>query len=66
MMDCHCSKGRKCTFATVPQQALMLGSQLSFATVQGTVVLTVAEDMATVYNGRKALFFLFEKDVATI
>jgi len=65
-MDCDCSKGRKFTFATVPQQALMLGLQLSFATVQGTVVPTVAEDMATVYNSRKALLFLFEKDVATV
>jgi len=44
----------------------MLGSQLSFATVQGTVVPTTAMGIATVHNSRKVPFFLFERGVATV
>jgi len=36
MIDCDCLKGHKYTFATVPQQTRMLGSQLSFATIHKT------------------------------
>jgi len=41
----------------------MLGSQLSFATVQGTVVPTVAESLATVPKGRKGRAFIPFKGV---
>ena len=53
IVDCGCSKGRNCTFATVSQQARMLGSQLSFATLHRTVAPTAAKGTATLQNCRK-------------
>jgi len=42
------------------------GSQLSFVTVQGTVVPIATMGIATVHNSRKVTFFLFERGVATV
>ena len=57
MIDCDVSKGRRRSFAMVLQQPRKLVSLQHFATVQEAVVITVAMGFATVFNGRKTLFF---------